>query len=241
VSQVLLAMLLMALPGLAALPTPILDYGSAALASSQQRTLSITLPSPSPFTASGLVNLTFQPDTTLIADDPSIIFLATGTRVLPFSVTLGGTSVLINGHPNTSFQTGTTSGRILFTLTGIAQGITGNPTTMLIIPPSAVSLDVATATRLAGEVDVSLIGSDNTLTTGGMAFTFRDSSGQPIGAGIRADFTTAFAAYFTKTKAGSAFQALLAFGVHGDTGQIASVDVDLANAAGTITEHLVLH
>jgi hypothetical protein len=229
----------LALPALGALPAPILDFGSAAFASSQQRTLTMTLPSPSPFTASGFVSLTFQADTSLVTNDPAILFLATGTRVLPFSVSLGRTQVLINGQPSAAFQTGTTSGRILFTLTGIVQGISGDPTTVLTIPASTISLDTSAATRLAGELDVSLIGFDNTLTAGVMTFTFRDVNGAAIGSSIRADFTGSFATYFIKTKAGSAFQALVAFGVHGDTSLIGSVDVDLPNAAGSATRHLV--
>ena len=224
------------------LPSPILDFGATPLASSQQRTLTMRLPSPSPFTASGFLNLTFQADTTLITDDPAILFLGTGTRVLPFSVISGGTQVLINGQSGATFQTGTTSGRILVTLTGIPQGITGDPTTVLTIPASAITLDTATATRLSGELDVSLIGFDNTLTTGVMTFTFRDAAGLAIGASAtRADFTGAFAAYFTKTKAGSAFQALVTFPVNGDASLIASVDVELASAAGTTTRHLLFH
>jgi hypothetical protein len=200
------------------------------------------LPSPSPFTASGFVNLTFQPNTALLSDDPAIMFMGTGTRVLPFSVSLGQTQVLINSASGAIFQTGTTSGRILFTLTGIVQGISGDATTVLTIPPSTISLDTTTATRLSGELDVSMVGFDNTLTAGVMTFTFRDAAGSAIGSGaVRADFTGAFAAYFTRTKAGSAFQALVTFSVNGDASSIASVDMELANAAGTATQHLIFH
>jgi hypothetical protein len=220
------------------LPPPILDVGSAPLASAQQRTLTMSLPSPSPFTASGLVSLTFQPDSTLIADDPYVTFAVPVTRVLPFSVILGGTQVMINGQPGAVFQTGATSGRILVTLTGIVQGISGDPTTVLTIPPSHISLDTATATILPGELDVSLIGLDNTLTAGAMTFTFRDVNGLPIGSAVQANFTSQFNTYF-KTAADGAFQALVAFSVKGNAASIISVEVDLVNNSGTTSTNLV--
>jgi hypothetical protein len=224
----------------APLPAPILDFGSGPYASAQQRTLTMSLPSPSPLTASGLVNLTFQPDSALIADDPFVTFVVPVIRRLPFSVTLGGTQVLINGKPSAVFQTGAASGRILFTLTGIPQGISGDPTTVLTIPPSRISLDTATATQLAGELDVSLIGFDNTIAAGAMTFTFRDANGLAIGSSVQANFTSQFTSYF-KTVTDGAFQALVAFSVKGNAAAIVSVEVDLANAAGTTSTNLVFH
>jgi hypothetical protein len=219
------------------LPDPILDFGSAATASAQQRTLTMRLPSASPVAASGLVTITFQPDTTLVSDDPSILFLGTGTRSLPFSVGIGQTQVLLNGQSSAVFQTGTTSGRIVFTVSGVS----GSLATVLTIPPATVSLDNAAATRLSNEADVSMTGFDNTLSIGLMTFTFRDATGAAIGSPIRVDFTGPFGTYFTKTKMGSSFQALIAFPVHGDTSLLGSVDVDIPNAAGTTTRHLIFH
>jgi hypothetical protein len=162
--------------------------------------------------------------------------------VLPFSVSLGQTQILINSPLGATFQTGTTSGRIVFTLTGVVQGINGDPTTVLTIVPSRISTDTSSAKRVATELDVAITGFDNTFTAGVMTFTFRDAAGLVIGSGgIRADFTSDFTAYFTRTKAGSAFQALIAFPVAGDDTVVATVDVDLVNAAGTTTQHLIFH
>jgi len=183
------------------------------------------------------VTITFQPDTTLVSDDPSILFLGTGTRVVPFSVGIGQTQILLNGQSSATFQTGTTSGRIVFTVSGVS----GSLTTVLTIPPSTVFLETAAATRLSNEADVSMTGFDNTLAIGVMTFTFRDATGQAIGSPVRADFTGSFSAYFSKTKMGSVFQALIAFPVHGDTSLLASVDVEIPNAAGTMTQHLIFH
>ena len=89
------------------------------------------------------------------------------------------------------FQTGTTSGRIRFTLSGISTD--GDPTTLLTIPAAAISLDTATATRRTGNLDIQLIGFDNTYSAGAMTFTFFDTSGQTLPPGaIHADFTQDF-------------------------------------------------
>jgi hypothetical protein len=216
------------------LPRPILEFDSGPVASAQQRKLSMRLAAPSPLTTSGSVRLTFRPDATLLTDDPAVVFLATGTRTLPFAVKEGDTQIRIAGQTSAVFQTGTTSGQLRFELFGVAQEIDGDPTVVLTVPPARVSLDLATATRRAGALDIQMIGFDNTYTMGNMSFTFFDTSGLAIGP-VRADFTGNFGAYFTKTKAGSAFQALVSFGVSGDASTIAGVDVDLTNAAGTFT------
>ena len=166
-----------------------------------------------------------------MTDDPAVVFLATGTRSLPFSISQGSTLISIGGQTSAMFQTGTTSGRIRFTLSGISTD--GDPTTLLTIPASPISLDIATATRRTGNLDIQLIGFDNTYSAGAMTFTFFDTSGQALPPGaIRADFTQDFRTFFTKTQAGSAFQVRVSFPVTGDTSGIGGVDVQLTNSAG---------
>lgn len=219
------------------LPKPLLEFDSAAVQSAQQRRLTMRLPTAAPAGASGFVNLAFVPDTTLVPDDPAVVFLATGTRKLPFSVTPGSTQISINGQTSAMFQTGTSSGRIRFTLTGISTD--GDPTTTLTIPAALLSLDSTTATRRAGNLDIQVTGFDNTYAAGAMVFTFFDSSGQAIQPGaILADFTQAFRTFFTKTQSGSAFQVRVSFPVTGDASGIASVEMKLSNNAGTTTTHL---
>ena len=196
------------------------------------------LPSAAPASASGFVNLAFLPDSAVVTDDPAIVFLATGTRSLPFSISQGSTQITINNQTSAIFQTGTSSGRIRFTLSGITTD--GDPTTLLTIPASSLSIDTATATRRAGNLDIALIGFDNTYSAGAMTFTFLDASGAALPPGaIHADFTPDFRAFFAKTQAGSAFQVRISFPVTGDTSGIGSVDVQLTNAAGSTPEHLV--
>jgi len=219
------------------LPKPLLEFDSGPIQSAQQRRLSMRLPAAAPVTASGFVNLAFVPDTALVTDDPAVVFLATGTRTLPFSVTQGSTQILISGQTSAMFQTGTSSGRIRFTLTGVSTD--GDPTTTLTIPPALLSFDTTTATRRTGNLDIQMIGFDNTYAAGAMVFTFFDTSGQTIQPGaILADFTQAFRAFFTKTQAGSTFQVRVSFPVTGDTSGIAGVEMKLSNSAGTSTTHL---
>lgn len=220
------------------LPTPLLEFDSGPIQSAQQRRLAMRLPSAATSSASGSVTLAFVPDTTLVTDDPAVVFLATGTRSLPFSVTQGSTLISIGGQTSAMFQTGTTSGRIRFTLSGVPTA--GDPTTVLTIPATAISIDSAIATRRTGDLDIQVTGFDNTYSAGAMTFTFSDMSGQALPPGaIRADFTQDFRTFFTQAQAGSAFQVRVSFPVTGDTSGIGSVDVQLTNSAGTKQQRLV--
>ncbi|MBZ5677465.1 MAG: choice-of-anchor D domain-containing protein [Acidobacteriia bacterium] len=220
------------------LPTPLLEFDAGSIQSAQQRRLTMRLPTAASSSASGNVNLAFVPDSALVTDDPAVVFLATGTRSLPFSVTQGSTLISIGGQTSALFQTGTTSGRIRFTLSGISTA--GDATTTLTIPAAPISIDTATATRRTGDLDIQVTGFDNTYSAGVMTFTFSDIFGQAIPPGaIRADFTQDFRAFFTKAQAGSAFQVRVSFPVTGDTSGIGSVDVQLTNATRTKLQHLV--
>jgi hypothetical protein len=220
------------------LPKPLLEFDAGPTQSAQQRRLTMRLPTAASVSVSGTVNLAFLPDSTVVADDPAIVFLATGTRSLPFSVSQGSTNILINTQTSAVFQTGTSSGRIRFTVSGVSTD--GDPTTMLTVPASPISLDTATATRRTGNLDIALIGFDNTYSAGSMTFTFFDTSGGPLPPGaIRADFTPEFRTFFTKGQAGSAFQVRISFPVTGETSGIGSVDVQMSNSAGVKIQHVV--
>ena len=221
----------------APLPTPLLEFDSGPVQSAQQRSLTMRLPTAAAGAASGFVNLAFLPDTTLVKDDPAVVFLATGTRSLPFSISQGSTQISINGQTSAMFQTGTSAGRIRFTLSGISTD--GDATTLLTVPASPLSLDTATATRRTGNLDIQVIGFDNTYSAGAMTFTFSDTSGKTLPPGaIHADFTQDFRTFFTQTQAGSAFQVRVSFPVTGDTSGIGGVDVQLTNSAGVKSQHL---
>jgi hypothetical protein len=218
------------------LPAPVLSFDTTLVNSGEQHTLSMRLPTASTIDASGNVSLTFLPDSPVVSDDPAILFVATGTRTLPFSVKAGSTQILIGGASGAVFQTGTSSGRIHFTVSGVAQGVTGTVTTELRIPPSTVAVDAATFTERLGNLDVQVTGFDNTYTAGVMAFTFYDGGGNAINPGtIQADFTSQFRAYFTTSTSGSMFLMGVTFPISGSQVSIAAADVALVNAAGSAT------
>ncbi|MEO5925315.1 MAG: choice-of-anchor D domain-containing protein [Bryobacteraceae bacterium] len=218
----------------APLPTPIFEFESSAPASGQQRKLTLRLPSPSTITASGQVNLAFTANSILAADDPAAMFVETSSRQIEFAVEEGKTTVTLNGQAAATFQTGTTAGRIRFTLSGIASGFASEPEATMILAPIPIVIDKALPTRFADRVEVVFIGFDNTFSVGPMVFRFFDSAGQLVTAGIPVDFTTAFRDFYTRTPGGSTFQFAVKFPVSGNSFAIASVEVDLSNSAGTV-------
>ena len=222
----------------APLPKPALEFDAGPFQSAQQRQLTIRLPTAATSSASGSVSLAFLPDTKLIPDDPAVIFLANGTRSLPISISQGSTQFTIGGQSSALFQTGTSSGRIRFMLSGISTD--GDPTTTVTIPAASIGLDTATATKRAGSLDIQVIGYDNTYSAGSMSFTFFDSAGKTLPPGaIQADFTQDFRSFFTRTQSGSAFQVRVSFPVTGDASGIAGVDARFANSVGVNTQHLI--
>lgn len=220
------------------LPAPILEIDPGAVSSGQQRTLTMRLPGKSPVAASGSVNLSFQPDGALT--DPGVMFLATGARSISFGIQPGDTQILLGGQPGALFQTGTSSGKLRFTISANVN-LAGDPTVVLTIPPAPVAIDTATATQRLGNLDINIRGFDNTYSAGGMAFTFYDLAGGVVAPGkISADFAADFRNYFTQTQSGSAFLMRVTFPVTGDAAQIGGVDVQMANAAGTaVVQRLV--
>ncbi|HLX45602.1 MAG TPA: hypothetical protein VKR43_19290 [Bryobacteraceae bacterium] len=214
------------------LPKPSLTFDATAFASAEQHTLSIALPTPSACAVNGYVNLAFVSNVNGITDDSAVMFLAGSTRTLPFSVSANSMQLLINHQPSAAFQTGTTAGKITFTLSQ-AQ-INGDPATAIVIPPAPIAIELATASnQRAGELDIAITAYDNTYSAGSMSFTFFDAKGNMIGAPRNADFTSQFGAYFSsQPNNGSAFLMRASFPVQGVQGQVATVQATFTNAAG---------
>jgi len=219
------------------LPTPILTFDSTTILSGEQHTLTMHLSAPAPVQAAGFLTLAFTPANAAVSDDASVLFVATGTRVVPFTVNQGSTSVQLNSQPNVVFQTGTTAGTLTFTANPGAFGIGGSyPPVTLTVAPALVAVENAAATSRANDLDITITGYDNTYTAGGMSFTFYNTTGQVLGPSvIPADFTQAFAAYYkTQSPTGSSFLMRVTFPVTGDVTQVGSVKVTLTNAAGSV-------
>jgi uncharacterized protein DUF1573/HYDIN/CFA65/VesB family protein len=220
------------------LPTPMLQFDTNTPQSGQQVTLTMALPTPSPNAVSGSVNLTFQPDgsvSTLANGDPTIMFVASGARSVPFSIQQGSTQATFAGQTGAVFQTGTTTGKITFTVSTNTP-LSGDPTTSITLAPVPVAVDNAAATAIAGALNIQVWGFDNTYSAGAMQFTFYDNLGKPIGSGpVTADFSSNFRTYFTTSTDGSAFAMLVSFPINGNAAEVGSVNVQLTNSAGTST------
>lgn len=213
------------------LPAPSLTFDSGPFASGQQRVLTMTIPGGSPVAATGYVNLAFTPSTAVVKDDSEIVFLANGARNIPFSVSVGATTVLLNGQNSATFQTGTTEGAITFTVT-TAAAMTGDPTATISIGGAPVIIDSTTASmEVLGSLNITITGADNTYSAGAMSFSFFDTNGNPMDT-ASADFASSFKTFYGGASAGSAFIALVSFPVIGSVANFGSVTVTLTNAAG---------
>lgn len=220
------------------LPQPVFTFDSAIFASEQQPNISMSLPTSYPCAVSGYLNLAFTPAMTVVTDDPSIFFMAGSVRSLPFSVTPNTTQISIAGQSSAAFQTGTTTGAITFTVTANGLEISGNPSTTINIPPAVIEIASATASnQTLGQLNIEIIGFDNTYTAGVMSFAFFDTSGKPIGStAINADFRSQFQTYFTTptggSPSGSTFLMNVSFPITGAQAQVGSVQATLTNSAG---------
>lgn len=216
----------------APLPAPLFEFESSAAGSGQQRRLTMRLPSPSPVTTSGQVNLAFQADSVLAADDPAVMFVETASRQVRFAVEEGKTSVTLNGGAFATFQTGTTAGRIRFTLSGLPPGPAAEAESTVILAPVPVALDKVLPARFSDRVELVLVGFDNTFSAGSMSFRFFDAGGQALTAVMPVDFTAAFRAFYASSPGGSAFKVTVRFPVSGNAAGVAAVEAEITNSAG---------
>ncbi len=228
------------------LPTPVLHLDTNAPQSGQQVTLTMTLPTPSPITVNGSINLAFKPDpsvASIVSDDPTVNFVATGARSVPFSIQQGTTTATLNGQLNAVFATGSTAGKITFTVAANS-GVqfSADPSISVTLAPIAMVVDNAAATAIAGALNIQIWGLDNTYSAGQMSFTFLDNTYNAIGNGaVNANFTQNFQGYFSQfaSSFGSMFQMLVSFPITGNAAEVGSVNVQLTNSAGVTTQNLV--
>jgi hypothetical protein len=213
------------------IPTASIVFGSQTAMSSQQNTVSIPLASASQVGGTGTLTLEFRSAVTGVTDDAAIQFMSGPKRAATVTIAVGDTAAKFGAQSNISFQTGTTAGTLVFTLTlpgGIQQ-------TNLVVAPAAVNIDTATCVRLVNQLDVSLIAYDNTYSASQLAFTFFDKSGATMQPGvIRVDATSDFRLYFNSTKAGGAFALLATFPVSGNTSLVTGAEVQVTNSAGVV-------
>jgi hypothetical protein len=212
------------------LPTASIQFGSAAGASAQQNNISIPLAAPSQVSGTGTLTLQFQSSVPGVADDAAVQFLSGPKRAATVTISPGDTVARFGPQSSIAFQTGSTAGTIVFTLT------LPNATTQqisLTISPASVILDTVGAVRRVGNLDVSITGLDNTYSASQLAFTFYDKNGTTIQPGvIRVDATSDFRLYFTASQVGGQFALLATFPVSGDVSVVTGFDVQITNSVG---------
>jgi hypothetical protein len=213
------------------LPTASIVFASQTPASAQQNTVSIPLASAALISGTGTLTLTFRPSVTGVTDDAAIQFMSGPKRAATVTIAIGDSVAKFGTQSSLAFQTGTTAGTIVFTLTlpsGLQQ-------TSLVVAPASVQIDTATAVRRVGDLDVSITGFDNTYSASQLAFTFFDKSGTTLQPGvIRVDATPEFRVYFSGSQVGGAFALLATFPVTGDVTQITGAEIQITNSAGVV-------
>ncbi|HEX4808676.1 MAG TPA: choice-of-anchor D domain-containing protein [Bryobacteraceae bacterium] len=215
------------------IPSASLVFDTSSFTSQQQAHISVQFSSPSTITAIGTLALQFTSAVNGVQDDPAVKFLATSGRSLQVTLAQGATSATYNGQSELTFQTGTTAGTLLFTLTfPESQPITKQIT----IANAPVEITQMTAIAQDPYLVVTMTGYDNTYTAGPMIFNFYDTSGKAIATNMGVNATTNFQQYFSSTASGGAFSIQLSFPVTaGAIASVGSVSATMSNSAGTST------
>ena len=229
-----------ALAGSASEPPPprmTIVVDAAGAASGEQRRASIRFDAPAEVDGAGTLELSFRSATTQFPDDPAIRFTSTGSRRASFQYSRGDTGVRFGTQSEIAFQTGTTMGTIEFKVTGSTATA---PELQVAMAPAMVTLDSARASRRLNDLDIQFSGFDNTYSAGRFSFTFFDRQGNRLGSAAALDASQDFRGYFQQfqREIGSTFLLRISFPVSGDAAQVGSVNVEIANAAGTRIERL---
>jgi len=211
----------------------VFTFDNANMASGEQHTLTVKLPAPSSVAASGTITLGFKPASATVADDSSVQFILSGKRLASFTVAQGATNILINGQPNITFSTGTTAGKLTFSMDAGASGISGDPTINVTVAAAPVLITAASATRVVNNLKVTVTGYDNTYSTGAMTFAFFDRSGAAIGSPISTNLSASFQSFYQGQILGSSFLLSATFPVTGDATLVGGVEVTVANSVGS--------
>src|SRR5271165_4448442 len=223
------------------LPAASLQFDVSTFTSQQQDHVTVSLASASQISATGTLTLAFTPSVTGVTDDPAVMFVATGGRNLTVQVNVGSQTAFYNGESRLAFQTGTTAGKLTFTLTFDGQ----DPAVQTIdILPAPVTVTTIKGVRQSPSLVVTLTGYDNTYSAGKMSFTFYSTTGSVMGQGaITADETQPFQQYFfNQNNWGGAFQLQANFPVNGDVTTVGSVDVTITNTVGvSATQHVTFN
>jgi hypothetical protein len=210
-------------------PAPALWLETETPVSGRQVKLGVRLASPSPADGEGEIRMSFEPLPERAPDDPGVLFLASGSRKIPFTVNKGGSEASFGGAGHAVFQTGTTAGTIRF---AVSLGQREAALTVQ-LPPMPVAVDTALLRRTPRGVELRVTGFDNTHSASEVSFVFTDTQGKTVGTEpIRVNVESAFRGYFSKAALGGVFALVADFPVAGDAALIGSVEVEFTNTAG---------
>jgi hypothetical protein len=189
----------------------------------QQARLTVRLAEPARTAYTAMLNLAFLPDAGL-PDDASVAFLPQAVRSLPVRFAEGAAE-----SPEIVFQTGTTAGRIVFSVT---LGTYAEEKSLR-IQPEPVVLSGARASSASAAAEIVLTGFDTTRTVSRIAFTFFLKNGQAASPGrIESEVAAPFASYF-KSVSGGTFTLRANFPVSGTYTELDGVEVEITNSAGS--------
>lgn len=207
-------------------PKPVIDTAPGPLPSASQVKASVHFESPARVSGKGTLKLELRPDGEA-AVDPSVVF-STGARAVEFTFSEGDSQAQFAGSPSIAFQTGTMSGTLVLT----AQLGEYNEAVSLPVNPAPAGLEAVHTTHSSFSVTVDVMGYDNTRSASQAVFTFTTTSGATLPA-IRCDVAAEFRRHFTSAQSGGAFLLHAVFPVTGNAAEIASVEIEMVNSAGT--------
>lgn len=212
-------------------PRPSLKLSASALGYARQEPIQIQLSEEPKTSASGQLTLAFQPESSALGDDATLGFLPNLARTVSFTIAPGSTLARFSGGDTLTLQTGTTAGTLILTAT--LAGIREEQ--RLRLEPAAPGLQTATIQALDQRVSLRLTAYDPLRASSRAAFTFYLRNGQPVSPGrIEVDVSGAFKSYFSDPAINSSGFVLNAlFPVSGTLGELASVELELTNPAGT--------
>ncbi len=200
------------------LPRPRISVDLPRNASAQQGILIVNFDRPAASTGTGTAVLDFRGSA-----DPTVAF-AGGGRTASFAIAPGDTRAAL------PFQTGTTAGTLVFSVT-LGSASDSLAVQIPALPPALTQVEAArTGTGIA--VDVS--GWDNTHSVSQLEFTFYDAAGSPVAPGaLRVDASAEFARFYSVSDVGGSFALRAAFPVVGDAARLAALEVSFGNLSGT--------
>jgi hypothetical protein len=211
------------------LPEPRIELSRSNILNGEQVSLAVLLAAPAPLASVGTLSVTAEGHEGM-PDDQSMRLLPSGGRSVALTFPRGELRARgPDGATNFTLQTGTVAGKLLLKVTSGVR----TAETVVNLPVTPVRFEGVTAQRVGSSIEVRFSGMDNTRAAGAVSLAFQGTGGVSLGPASTADGTDAFARYFAGSALGGAFAATARVEVRGDITQVATVEVEVRNPAGT--------